>query len=59
MATSLDYLTQRLKALESGINGAHWTIARQLELVNTEEIALAQHSESTEAARLARQDYRN
>lgn len=52
-------LSQRLKSLESGLHGTHWTIARQLDLVKAEEIALAQHLESSEAARLARDDYQN
>ena len=35
-ARAVDLLSQRFKALEQKARGAHWTVARQLELVSAE-----------------------
>lgn len=56
-ACAADILTQRLKAMESGLNGAHWTVSQRLEIVGQdiqeitgrEEIGLAQKDVYQEA----------
>ena len=56
-AAAADVLCQRLKALESLYRGSHWTVARQLELVRTEQLGLTQENEGLEAARRAKQKW--
>ena len=55
-AAAADVLCQRLKALESLYRGSHWTVARQIELVRTEQLGLIQENEGLEAARRAKED---
>ena len=52
-ARAVDLLSQRFKALEQQARGAHWTVARQLELVSADSVRLSQGAEGAEAARLA------
>lgn len=56
---AVDLLSQRFKALEQQARGAHWTVARQLELVSADAVGLSQGAEGAEAARLAREEARN
>ena len=58
-ARAVDLLSQRFKALEQQARGAHWTVARQLELVSADAVGLSQGAEGAEAARLAREEARN
>lgn len=58
-ARAVDLLSQRFKALEQQARGAHWTVARQLELVSADSVGLSQGAEGAEAARLAREEARN
>ena len=57
-AAAADVLGQRLKALESLFRGSHWTVARQVELIRTDQMSLMQENESLEAARRAKEDER-
>ena len=58
-AKAIDLLSQRFKALEQQARGAHWSVARQLELVSADSVGLSQGAEGAEAARLAREEARN
>ena len=54
-AYACDIMSQRLKSLESLSQGAHWSVGRQMELVNSGGQAMAEEQESLEAARQARE----
>ena len=54
-AYAADVLSQRLKALECLSRGAHWTAGRQLELISTEAMTMAEESEALDAAKRARE----
>ena len=58
IAAALDVLVQRAKALESTLKGGHYTVSRQLEL-GADPVAMTEAGESYEAARHAREDFRN
>lgn len=58
VARGMDVLAQRVKALETIARGGHWTVARQLELVNTESQGMSEQGESPAAARAAREQER-
>ena len=59
VAAALDMLVQRAKSLESTLRGGHYSVSRQLELVNSERVRMAEPAEQMEAARSARDDFRN
>ena len=59
VATAMDTLVQRAKSLESTLRGGHYSVSRQLELVNTEPIRISEPAEQVEAARTARDEFRN
>ena len=54
-AYACDIMSQRLKALESTSQGAHWSVGRQMELVNASGQSMTEEQESLEAARRARE----
>ena len=58
VAYACDILSQRLKALECLSRGAHWTVGRQLELVSTEALTMAEDTEALQAARRAKEQER-
>ena len=53
-AYACDVMAQRLKSLESLSQGAHWSVGRQMELVNSTGQGIAEEQESLDAARRAR-----
>ena len=57
-AFTMDVLAQRLKALEALALGTHWSIARQLEVVRSDAMTLAQENENYEALKRARDEDR-
>ena len=59
VAGALDVLVQRAKSLEATLKGGHFTVSRQLELVGADQVAIAEAGENYEAARHAREDFRN
>ena len=59
VAAALDVLVQRAKSLEATLRGGHFSVSRQLELVNAEQIRIAEPAEQVEAARSARDEFRN
>ena len=59
VATALDALVQRAKSLEATLRGGHFSASRQLELVNAEQIRIAEPAEQVEAAKSARDEFRN
>ena len=59
VASALDILVQRAKSLEATLKGGHYTVSRQLELVGADQVAIAEAGENYEAARHAREDFRN
>ena len=59
VAAAMDTLVQRAKSLEATLRGSHYSVSRQLELVNTEPIRISEPAEQVEAARTARDEFRN
>ena len=59
VATALDVLVQRAKSLETTLRGGHFSVSRQVELVNAEQVRIAEPAEQVEAARSARDEFRN
>ena len=59
VAAALDVLVQRAKSLEATLKGGHFTVSRQLELVGADQVAMTEAGENYEAARHAREDFRN
>ena len=59
VATAMDTLVQRAKSLEATLRGGHYSVSRQLELVNAEQIRISEPAEQVEAARTARDEFRN
>ena len=59
IASALDILVQRAKSLEATLKGGHYTVSRQLELVGADQVAMAEAGENYEAAKHAREDFRN
>ena len=59
IASALDILVQRAKSLEATLKGGHYTVSRQLELVGADPVAMAEAGENYEAAKHAREDFRN
>ena len=59
VAAALDMLVQRAKSLEATLRGGHYSVSRQLELVNAERVRMAEPAEQMEAARSARDEFRN
>ena len=59
VANALDVLVQRAKSLEATLRGGHYSVSRQLELVNAEQVRIAEPAEQVEAARSARDEFRN
>ena len=59
VASALDVLVQRAKSLEATLKGGHFTVSRQLELVGADPVAMTEAGENYEAARRAREDFRN
>ena len=59
VAAAMDTLVQRAKSLEATLRGSHYSVSRQLELVNTEPIRISEPAEHVEAARTARDEFRN
>ena len=59
VAAALDVLVQRAKSLEATLRGGHYSVSRQLELVNAEQVRIAEPAEQVEAARSARDEFRN
>ena len=59
VAAALDVLVQRAKSLEATLRGGHYSVSCQLELVNAEQIRIAEPAEQVEAARSARDEFRN
>eukprot|EP00435_Cladocopium_sp_Y103_P026559 s1297_g6.t1 len=55
MASMADILCQRVKSLEATIEGSHWTFAREMELVRSDQFTMAEDSETLQAARRARE----
>lgn len=55
-SSTADLLSQRLKALEALSRGAHWTVARQLELCRADQGGIAEESEALDAAKQAREE---
>ena len=55
VAFACDVLSQRLKSLEALSHGAHWSVGRQMEIVNNEGQTMAEDQEALEAARRARE----
>ena len=47
------------KSLEATLRGGHYSVSRQLELVNAEQIRISEPTEQVEAARTARDRFRN
>ena len=58
IAATCDILSQRLKALEAGARGAHWTVSRQMELIKAEAVSIAEDEEARQAAKRAREEER-
>jgi hypothetical protein len=58
IASSLDVLSQRLKALEAGSRGAHWTVTRQMELCRVDAQGISEEGEALGAAKRAREEER-
>lgn len=58
IARGMDVLAQRVKALETIARGGHWSVARQVELVNIENQGMSEQGESLAAARAAREQER-
>lgn len=58
IASGLDVLSQRLKALEAGSKGAHWTVTRQLELCRIDTQGISEEGEALGAAKRAREEER-
>ena len=56
---ALDVLVQRAKSLEATLRGGHFSVSRQLELVNAEQVRIAEPAEQMEAAKSAREEFRN
>ena len=44
-----DILTQRVKAVEQGLAGAHWTVAQRQEILPPEHATLTSHQEASKA----------
>lgn len=59
VAAALDVLVQRAKSLEATLKGGHYTVSRQLELVGADPVTMTEAGENYEAARHAREDFRN
>ena len=59
VAAALDVLVQRAKSLEATLRGGHFSVSRQLELVNAEQVRIAEPAEQMEAAKSARDEFRN
>lgn len=59
VASALDTLVQRAKSLEATLRGGHYSVSRQLELVNSEQVRIAEPAEQMEAAKSARDEFRN
>ena len=59
VATAMDVLVQRAKSLEATLRGGHYSVSRQLELVNAEQIRISEPAEQVEAAKSARDEFRN
>ena len=57
-ARALDTLLQRLKAVEAGLNGAHWSVAQKLEVGPTENLTLTGQEELSPAQKEAYSDAR-
>ena len=57
-ARALDTLLQRLKSVEAGLNGAHWSVAQKLEVGPTENLMLTGQEELSSAQREAYTDAR-
>lgn len=55
-AAACDVLSQRLKALDALGRGSHWSVARQMELVQASPSGFAEETEGLEAARSAREE---
>eukprot|EP00438_Fugacium_kawagutii_P015982 Skav227119 [mRNA] locus=scaffold199:491231:496900:+ [translate_table: standard] len=59
VASAMDIMAQRLKSLESNCRGAHWSVARQHELLRAESSGIVQDSEGRlAAAKRAREETR-
>lgn len=48
---AMDVLSQRFKAIESGMSGAHWTVTQRLELIPQDALTLTGVTEMKEARR--------
>ena len=57
-ARALDTLLQRLKSVEAGLNGAHWSVAQKLEVGPTENLMLTAQEELSSAQKEAYTDAR-
>ena len=55
VAAGLDVLAQRLKATEAISGGAHWSMARQMELCRVENTGISEEGEALAAAKRTRE----
>lgn len=58
VASGLDVLAQRLKAIEAMSRGGHWSMARQMELCRVDGTGISEEGESPAAARRAKEEER-
>lgn len=56
VAAAADILSERFKALDALGRGSHWSVARQMELVQAGQLGMAEETEGLEAARSAREE---